>query len=280
MRRMDQLTEFIATCHHAPCCCTLEFRDFFARFFAWLPENDRWKWSKRETARALRETQELFRGNDNLLFVADLSFLSYNGGDADESRMSKRRNDVRFIDDGANGYFMLLDSDGVWRRISLPQLCYRLCQFGRLTPEDVYQLRKYWRANAVRPTDSFANPIPEFLNAHYCAGRAVPLASLERRFPGIRTFLDARFPTGMVRGVEHAANLTGQDSIHVDSRELVASFGELLPRDLTPHEMESVARSTQNVKPSGVLTRNQMSVRGWDRRPVSRAQWLATMKTD
>ncbi len=268
---MNQLTDFLATLYHSPCFCTVQFSEFYSRFIATLSPEDRPRWAKRETARELRKHHELFNGNRNTLFLADVSFRPYNAGNADESRMSKCRDNARFIDDGANGYYMLLDGDGVWRRISLPQLCHRLCQFERLTPEDVYQLRKHWRANPARPTDSFANPVPEFLNAHYYAGRAVPLTSLERRWPEIRKSLDARFPIGTIRGVAHVGNVSGPDSIHVIDRELVACFGELLPRDLTESEFELYKPHKSDAT---TLTLNQRNVRGWDKRTLSRAQML------
>jgi hypothetical protein len=146
---MNQLTDFLSTLHYAPCACVLEFAEFYGRFVEWLPADDRWRWSKRETARLLRKTQELFYGNDNKLFLADVSFRSFCAGEADESRMNKYRGSAQFVDDGARGYYAVPVGDE-WRRITLPALNHRFRVAG-LTCEEIYRLRKEWRANPVRP---------------------------------------------------------------------------------------------------------------------------------
>ena len=140
---------------------------------------------------------------------------------------------------------------------------------------------------------------PEFLEAHYKPepGCAVLLGSIIRHFyesdtlasfdnppDKIRLYLESRFPVGTFNREAHCGNVSGHDSILVSDRALVINGGELLPRDLTRDEMDLLRRETGRIKLSAnslkTLTRNQMTVRGWGRRTVSRAESIRSMKTD
>ncbi len=138
---------------------------------------------------------------------------------------------------------------------------------------------------------------PEFLGKHYREepGRAVSLKSILRAFyesdslasfdyppDAIRRYLESKHPVGTFNREAHCGNLAGDDSVLVCERDLVVCEGELLPRYLTRDEMEMVGRATRHVNKRQVttLTRNERSSRGWDKRTLSRAQWLATQKTE
>jgi hypothetical protein len=148
---MKALTDFIATMHYAPCACVVEFSEFYDRFAEWLKANGRGAASKNDTRRALEQQQELCRGNGNVLIVTDLSFQPYTNGDVDEERMNRVRDKVRFID--GIGYVWNEGND--WKPCTLWALITRLAIY-RLHGEEIYRLRKHWRANLTRLTDLLA----------------------------------------------------------------------------------------------------------------------------
>jgi hypothetical protein len=136
----------------------------------------------------------------------------------------------------------------------------------------------------------------EFVSKHYREepGRAVSLESITRHFyesnplasfdyppAAIKMFLKSRFPIGTIRNEAHCGNLAGDDSILVCDRALVVFGGELLPRDLRPDEFALYGRATRHFKRQvTTLTRTEQTARGWGRVTLSRADWLATLKTD
>lgn len=115
-------------------------------------------------------------------------------------------------------------------------------------------------------------------------GRAVSLESISRRFyesdslasfdyppAAIRRYLESHFPVGNLNHETFVGNLTGADARIVAERDLVVNGGDLLPRDLRRDEFVMYKAHKSNVT---VLTRNQVSVRGWGKRGLSRAQLL------
>jgi hypothetical protein len=143
---MNALTDFIATLHYAPCACMVEFDEFYARFTEWLPADDRRAWGKTETRRALENQHELCRGSGNKLIVTDVLFTPYLNGDVDQSRMNRYRDEIRFIDSDVG--YVWHEGNGIWTRCTLWALISHLA-ICRLHGEEIYRLRKYWRANPV-----------------------------------------------------------------------------------------------------------------------------------
>jgi hypothetical protein len=131
---------------------------------------------------------------------------------------------------------------------------------------------------------------PEFVSKHYREepGRAVPLLSVIRKFyaddpqasfdwppAAIKRFLESKFPVGTFNCEAYCGNLAGPDSILVCDRALIVFGGELLPRDITPDEFEFYGRATRHFKSrTKTLSRDEMGVRGWGKRILSRAQRL------
>jgi len=143
---MNALTDFIATMNNAPCACVVEFSEFYDRFTEWLSVNGRGAASRTDTRRALEQQQELCRGNGNVLIVTDLSFQPYTNGPVDEVRMNRYRDAIRFIDSDVG--YVWHEGNGVWTRYTLWALITRLV-ICRLHGEEIYTLRKHWRANPV-----------------------------------------------------------------------------------------------------------------------------------
>jgi hypothetical protein len=124
---------------------------------------------------------------------------------------------------------------------------------------------------------TFAN----FLGAQYlpAPGCAVPLAKIAEQCPDFRSHLDSRFPIGIFCDEAHVGNLSGEGSVIVADRELICEFGRLMPRDLRSDEFAEYRRHTKFFQPrTRTLTRTQMTVRGWNRRVLSRAERMAGMK--
>jgi hypothetical protein len=136
------------------------------------------------------------------------------------------------------------------------------------------------------------NQLQIFLTDRFTAapGCAVPIASIVTHFnadnPGseispdaIRGYLESRFPIGIFLNATMVGNLKGEGSIIAADRELVVDIsGELLPRDIRPDEFEWYIRQTKYRPRTRTLSRTQMTVRGWNRRVLSRAQRMAGMK--
>jgi hypothetical protein len=141
---MNALTDFLATLHPAPCACVVEFSEFSPRVAEWLSVNGRGAASKTDTRRALEQRHELCRGSGNVSIVTDLSFNPYPDAPVNEERMSRVRDKVRFID--GIGYVWNEGND--WKPCTLWALITRLAVHG-LHGEEIYRLRKEWRANPV-----------------------------------------------------------------------------------------------------------------------------------
>jgi hypothetical protein len=129
----------------------------------------------------------------------------------------------------------------------------------------------------------------EFIDKHYHPepGRAVPLLSIIRAFysvasvedqfdwppAAIKKFLQTRHPVGNLYHETFVGNLTGDDARIVAERDLVVFGGDLLPRDLHAEEFRLYRAHKSDAT---TLTRNQVEVRGWNKRTLSRAQQLQT----
>jgi hypothetical protein len=78
----DELEQFIdECCHYAP-GEAISFKDFYDKFYEWLPADQRAQWNRIRCARSLPAKYPSWKGTDNKKFIGNLSFEEAKNKDA------------------------------------------------------------------------------------------------------------------------------------------------------------------------------------------------------